>query len=134
MESWATEGKINTDQASPGTRAIPRGILGMWLGMSGLALLPHPENCPVSPKNSRKDREFAPDVSTDEEGETVMCSRKHQGSCFTKSLPCTRILNFPLWPNPPSMTPVSPVDKVTFNPTKSWRLVSFLNRLRPITV
>lgn len=27
----ATEGKINTEQTSPGTRAIPRGILGMWL-------------------------------------------------------------------------------------------------------
>lgn len=43
----ATEGKINTEQTSPGTPAIPRGILGMWLRMSGLPLLPHPEKCPL---------------------------------------------------------------------------------------
>lgn len=44
----ATEGKINTAQTSPGTPAIPRGILGMWLRMSGRPLLPHPEKCPRS--------------------------------------------------------------------------------------
>lgn len=53
----ATEGKINREQTSPGTQAIPRGILGMWLRMSGLPLLPHPENGPQSP-----DRESALDV------------------------------------------------------------------------
>lgn len=49
-------------------------------------------------------------------------------------VPGTRILNFPLCPKPPSMTPASPVDSVTFNPTNNCRLVSFLNRFRPITV
>lgn len=50
----ATEGKINTEQTSPGTQAIPRGIPGMWLRMSGLPLLPHPENCPPSPEIREK--------------------------------------------------------------------------------
>lgn len=62
----ATEGKINTEQTSPGTQAIPRGILGMWLRMSGLPLLPHPENCPPNPKIWG---ESALGVCTDEEGD-----------------------------------------------------------------
>lgn len=43
---WATEGKINTVQTSPGTQAIPGGILGMRLQRSGL---PHPESCVRAP-------------------------------------------------------------------------------------
>lgn len=57
----ATEGKINTEQTSPGTQAIPRGILGMWLRMSGLPLLPHPEKLSAD-WAPRKDRESARDV------------------------------------------------------------------------
>lgn len=143
----ATEGKINTEQTSPGTQAIPRGILGMWLRMSGLPLLPHPENCPWRPKIQRKMEKvlwvcvywwrgglvYAVQCETKQpQWFEYWCDRGDNLSNIL--LPCTRILNFPLCPNPPSITPVSPVDSVTFNPTKSWRLVSFLNRLRPITV
>lgn len=53
----ATEGKINTEQTSPGTQAIPRGILRMWFGMSGLPLLPHPENSPAEPQKIQRQTE-----------------------------------------------------------------------------
>lgn len=69
----ATEGKINTEQTSPGTQAIPRGILGMWLRMSGLPLLPHPENCPWRPKIQRKTL-CSGCVYTDEEVDWSMLS------------------------------------------------------------
>ena len=51
-----------------------------------------------------------------------------------KNLPGIRILNLPLCPKPPSIIPSSPVDSLTFRPTKIWMFVSFLNNERPITL